>query len=113
MPVVVGVIAISKKSRIRFEISRRGEQAVANMAEIQALVAREAGYMEGNANAAYGENGTFEVSPVQGRFAKGRVVSCALRMPEKPNTKKYIGHDNAKRIAILKKMVPQKNTGEE
>lgn len=93
-----------KQGFSRFKWNRSGYQAVQNSLEIQSWLSREAGYKEGNANAAYGEQ-IYRVSKVQGKFAKGYVVSCATPMPKKPNTKKYRGHDNAKRIAILKKQV--------
>lgn len=69
---------MAKKSRVYgFKASRKGEQAVANASAVQSMLAREAGYVEGNANAALGKN-LCRVSPVQGRFAHGYVVSIAL-----------------------------------
>lgn len=57
-----------------FKATRRGEQAVANSGGVQSILAREAGYMAGNA---LGEP-AYRSRQVQGRFAKGYVVSVAL-----------------------------------
>lgn len=61
----------------RVKVTRRGEQAIANSAAVQALVSREAGWMQGAANAALGEN-VYDTRTISGRFADGRTVSCAL-----------------------------------
>lgn len=80
-----------------FKISRRGEQAVANSSAVQSLVARKAGYAAGNANAALGEN-AYRSRQVQGRFAKGQVVSVALSNPKTG----HVFDDAERRQAILK-----------
>lgn len=67
----------SKGGFERVKVTRRGEQAVANSAAVQALVSRQAGWMQGNANAELGEN-VYDVREISGRFARGRTVSCAL-----------------------------------
>lgn len=68
----------NQKNRIYgFKVKRSGEQAVANSAGVQSVLAREAGYMAGNANAAYGK-AVYRSHSVQGKFARGQVVSVAL-----------------------------------
>ncbi len=70
-------MARGKSSVHGFRVKRSGEQAVANSSGVQSLLARRAGYMAGNANAALGE-GAYRSRQVQGRFARGYVVSVAL-----------------------------------
>lgn len=84
------------KNRIYgFKVKRSGEQAVANGSGVQSVLAREAGYMAGNANAAYGKP-VYRSRSVQGRFARGQVVSVAL------GDSKHTFDDADKRQEILK-----------
>lgn len=78
-----------------FKATRRGEQAVANSGGVQSILAREAGYMAGNADAALGEP-AYRSRQVQGRFAKGYVVSVAL------GDSKHTFDDAEKRQQILR-----------
>ena len=64
------------------------------------MIERQAGYIAGGANAALGEN-AYRSGPVQGRFARGCVVSVAL-------ANKKTGHvfdDAERRQSILKSYV--------
>lgn len=83
-----------------FKISRRGEQAIANSSAVQSMAARKAGYIAGNANAALGEN-AYRSRQVQGRFAKGCVVSVALSNPKTG----HVFDDAAKRQSILESQI--------
>lgn len=70
---------MAERSRIYgFKINRRAEQALANRAAMQGMLARKAGYVQGNAAAALGDTRAYETRQIQGRFAKGFVVSTAL-----------------------------------
>lgn len=92
---------MAKKNGIYgFKAVRRGEQAVANSGGVQSVLAREAGYMAGNANAALGEP-KYESRQVQGRFAKGYVVSVALLSAHSGRTEKWCKEQNDKRRKIL------------
>lgn len=84
-----------------FKIVRAREKEVANGSGVQSVLARKAGYMAGNANAAYGKS-IYESSTVQGRFAKGYTVSCALLTSHKSHTQKWCDAENKKREQILK-----------
>lgn len=83
-----------------FKIRRRAEQAVANSSSVQSMVARKAGYIAGNSNAALGEN-AYRSRQVQGRFAKGCVVSVALSDPKTG----HVFDDAAKRQSILESQI--------
>lgn len=78
-----------------FKATRAGEQAVANSGAVQSLLAREAGYKAGNANAAYGKN-VYRSHAVQGKFARGQVVSVAL------GDAKHTFDDAGRRESILR-----------
>ena len=68
---------MAKQGLHGFKWDRAGYQQVQNSGKVQSILRKQAGYAEGNANAAYGKN-IYRMSPVQGRFAKGYVVSVAL-----------------------------------
>lgn len=96
---------MAKKNGIHgFKAIRRGEQAVANSGGVQSVLARKAGYMAGNANAALGEP-KYESRQVQGRFAKGYVVSVALLSPRSDRTEKWCKEQNDKRRKILEEQL--------
>ena len=83
-----------------FEIRRRAEQAVANSGGIQSMIASQAAYIAGNANAALGEN-AYRSRQVQGRFAKGCVVSVVLS-----NSKTgHVFDDAERRKSILESQI--------
>lgn len=73
---------------------------MANSSAVQSMVERQAGYIAGNANAALGES-AYRTRQVQGRFARGCVVSVALSNPKTG----HVFDDAAERQSILESQI--------
>ena len=84
----------------RFKYSRAGYKAVQDSGAVQRILQQEADSRAGGANAEYGER-IYRSGQIQGKFAKGHIVSCALPQPKSSRTEKWRAKDNAKRTSIL------------
>ena len=84
----------------RFKWKPSGYKAVQNSGAVQRILSQEADSRAGGANAEYGER-IYRSGQIQGKFAKGHIVSCALPQPKSSRTEKWRAKDNAKRTSIL------------